>query len=278
MNKKDWLINNAPTILTGLGCVGTVVTAGLAVKAGMKIADICSDDRRFKVEASNEGDDWIEIEVKSNEEYYTQYRITKKSDRKDVIKACIPVAVSSVVTLACNISADILNRRQKSDLLAICALVGSSYSGYRQDIIKRYGREIDKEIVDTVASNCSVCYMAPDIPDNMCHWVLDLYCDGLPRFEFDAFERDVLHAEMHFNRNYIYSGDANVVDLLNMLGICVKNEENSLLNSYGWSINDDEIYYIDFEHMKIDENTVKIYPVFSPWKKFWDKNMWGEEC
>lgn len=277
MNKKDWIKNNLPTILTGVGCVGTLVTAGLAVRAGMKIADICNNKERFKVEASN-GEDWVDVDLKNNEEAYTRYRITKLSVKKDIIKACIPVAVSSVVTIGCNISADILNRQQKSDLLAMCALIGSSYSGYRTEVMRRYGAEVDREITDTVAKNCEMMYMAPEIPDKLCHWKLNLCQDDLEIYEFDAYERDVLHAEMHFNRNYILCGQQSVYNLLLFFGLDSPTSRVYTVNDvYGWAINDSEIYYIDFEHRKIDENTFEIYPIFSPWKDYDRCDMWGNE-
>lgn len=274
MNKKDWIKNNLPTILTGVGCVGTLVTAGLAIRAGMKIADICSDEERFKVEASN-GDEWAEIDVKSNGEYYVNYRISKKSVKKEVIKACMPVAIGSVVTIGCGISADILNRQQKSDLLAMCALIGSSYSGYRSEVIRRYGAEVDREITDCVAKSPEVCCMCPDIPDKKCHWIIDMCMDDLPKYELDAYERDIINAERHLNRNYIMCGEQSFGNFLEFLGFDVGKFANEMV--FGWAINDSEIYYIDFVHTKIDENTFRLTPIFAPWYQFDRLDMWGEE-
>ena len=44
MNKKEWIKNNAHTILTVVGCVSTIITTGLAIKAGMNVADICEEE------------------------------------------------------------------------------------------------------------------------------------------------------------------------------------------------------------------------------------------
>jgi len=246
MNKRDWLKTNAPTILTVIGCVGTVVTGGLAIRAGLKIADICAETEE-----------------------------DEKPCKKKIIKACIPAAAACVVSIGCNAGADILNRGQKSDLLAMCAVIGSSYSGYRQEVIKRYGAEVDKEITDTVAGCAEYMYMAPEVPDKLCHWVIDMCMDDLPKYEIDAYERDILHAEMHLNRNYILCGEQSFRDLLIFLGVDVVPFGNEEI--FGWAINDSEIYYLDFVHTKIDENTFRLTPVFAPCYQFDHLDMWGNE-
>lgn len=244
---KDWIKNNAPTLLTIAGGVGTVVTSILGIRAGMKIRDYIED--------------------------------TEKPKKKEIIKACTPVVVSSALTIGCNVSADILNRQQKSDLLAISAMIGASYSGYRQEVINRYGAEVDREITDTVARNAECMYMAPDIPDKLCHWVINMYDENIPVLYFDAYERDVLHAEMHFNRNYILGGGQSVSALLEFLGFARTPYDGMWENTdiYGWAINDSEIYYVDFEHRKIGEDTFELHPVFAPWRDFWHLDMFGNE-
>lgn len=248
MNKKEFIKNNIPTILSIIGGVGAVATAVLGVRAGIKIGDYI--------------DDTITIEH-------------EKPKKKEIAKLCIPVAIACGTTVACGISADILNRGQKNDLLAMCMAIGSSYSGYRQEVVRRYGAEVDKEIVDTVAKCPEVCCMCPDIPDKKVHWIIDMCVDSLGQYELDAYERDVINAERHLNRNYILGGEQSYGDFLRFLGFEVASFDNE--NVYGWAINDSEIYYLDFYHSKIDENTFKITPIFAPWYRFDELDMWGNE-
>ena len=242
MSKKEWIKNNAHTILTVVGCVSTIITTGLAIKAGMNVADICEEDEPKK---------------------------------KDIVKACVPAAVGCGVTISAIIGADIMHRRQTNDLLAMCALIGSSYSGYRQEAVRRYGAEVDHEITDCVAKSPEVCCMCPDIPDKKCHWIIDMLMDDLPKYELDAYERDIINAEKHLNRNYILRSEQSFGDFLDFLGFNVDNFGNE--NIFGWAINDSEIYYIDFIHTKIDENTFKLTPVWAPWYGYDRYDMWGNE-
>lgn len=248
MNKKDWIKSNLPTILTILSSVGTVATAGLGIRAGMKIGDYIDDTIRIEHE---------------------------KPDKKEIVKLCIPVAISSVVSVGCGIGADIMNRQQKSDLLAMCALIGSSYSGYRSEVVRRYGPEVDKEIVDTVCGSPEICCMCPDIPDKKVHWIIDMCMDDLPKYELDAYERDIINAERHLNRNYMMTMAQSVADFLDFLGFKVDDFANECV--FGWAIGDSEIYYLDFYHTKIDENTFRLTPLFAPWYQFDRLDMWGNE-
>lgn len=236
----NFIKNNSGTLLTIAGSIGMIATTFFSVKKGMEIKE-------------------------------------KELDIKEGIKTCIPVIAGCAGSIACVVAGDALNRKQKSELLAMCATAGASYSAYRKEVIQRYGEEVDKEILDTVANCCDYHYMAPEIPDNVCHWVLNLYQDGIPTYEFDARERDVIHAEYHFNRNYILAGAQSVNDLLRMMCILGPDEEGDEINdAYGWMIDDSEIYFVDFAHRKISEDTIEIYPIFAPWFDYQDLNMWGE--
>ena len=69
--------------------------------------------------------------------------------------------------------------------------------------------------------------------------------------------------------------DQSFGDFLNFLGFNVDNFVNE--NIFGWAMNDCEIFYIDFIHTKIDENTFKVTPVFAPWYRYDEYDMWGKE-
>lgn len=239
-NFKSFIKTNGPTLLTLASVISVITTTALSIKAGMDVSGLCEE---------------------------------KKPDKKDLLKTCVPAFAFCAVSIGCALGADMLNRKQKSDLLAMCALAGSSYSSYRTEVIKRYGEEVDEDIIDTVSNSCCYHFMAPDIPDKKCHWILNLYDEHIPIYELDALERDIIHAEMHFNRNYILSGGQPVSSLLNFLGIELSKDEKELADYYGWLINDDEIYYVDFEHTKIDDTTFEIHPVFAPWADYENRDM-----
>ena len=251
MNKekvKKFFKDNGPTMLMAAGCAGTVVTAVLGINAGTKIAKIMD---------------------KQEDEKLT------KEDKIAVVKACVPAVISCGASIGCNVGADILNRKAKNDLIAMCALVGSSYSGYRSEVIKRYGKEVDSDIIDTVNERCDLCYMAPEVPDKLSKWIIDMGDYNIPEYTIEAYERDVINAEKHLNRNYILGWSASVTNLLEFLDVPKFDAE--ITDKYGWALDDSEIYFIDFEHRKIDDNTFKLFPVFTPWKNFWECDCLGEK-
>lgn len=237
MNKKDIL----PLTFSTIGFIGTFVSSYLGIRAGMKIADIYSE----------------------NEDV----------DKKEIIKTCIPVGVSCVLTTGCNITSNIILHKQRNDIVSLAAVIGSSYVGYRQEVIKRYGEDVDREIAKTVNKNHYVCNMHPEIPDKLCHWIVDMCDDNLPTYELDAYERDIINAERHLNRNYMLNTYQSFGDFLAFLGF--KNVDK-ITDAYGWAIEDNEIYVIDFEHVQVDDNTFRIVPIFSPWYDYENQDMFGE--
>lgn len=237
MNKKDIL----PIALTSVGCVGTVISTYLGIKAGIAIADMKVDN--------------------------------EDADKNEILKVCIPAGISCGVTIGCNIASSVVSHKQRNDILSAAAVIGSSYVGYRQEVIKRYGEETDKNIVDTVNSNCYICAICPDIPDKKRSWIIDMCDEKIPKYVIEAYERDIINAEKHLNRNYILKSQQSFADFLILLGF---KSPNSLTNKYGWAIDDSEIYTIDFEHIKIDDNTFRVVPIFSPWYDYENLDMFGE--
>lgn len=236
---KNFIKNNSGTLLTIAGGLGMIATTALSIKAGMDIKE-------------------------------------KKLDTKESIKACIPAVIGCAGSIACVVAGDALNRKQKSELLATCAAIGSSYSCYRNEIIKRYGEDVDNEIVDTVSNSCYRHHMAPEVSDKVCHWIIDMCVDGLPIYEIDARERDIIHAEYHVNRNYILGSEQSINDLYKLLGIECSTKDLIKQEMYGWKIDDSEVYFLDFEHEKIDDNTFRLTPLWAPWFDFQNLNMFGE--
>lgn len=232
--------DNAGNILTLLGCVGFAGTTALAVKTGY---DIAND---------------VDIQI--------------YDDKKELVKKAAPVVLSVAAAIACVCSGNVINARQKKQLVALCMASGSSYAAYRKEIRKRFGEEVDKEIADTVAANCEVCCMCSDIPDRLVHWSVDLCIEGLPILELDAYERDIINAERHLNRNYIMRGCADTAELLEFLGFAKLDPEFS---NYGWDIQE-EIFYVDFEHEKVDDQNFIIHPIFAPWYEYDRLNMMGD--
>lgn len=228
MKKK--IKDKIPIALTVVGSISTIASTCLGIKAGMEIADLYSND--------------------------------ESPDMKKVIKTCIPSGITCLTAVGCDIANAVVTKKQANSLISLCSAVGSSYAAYRYEIQKRYGEEIDNDIIETISPYCDVCYMNPEIPDKKCHWIVDMCCDDIPVYELDAYERDIINVEKHFNRNYVLSGFQSAYSFFDFLNI--PNIDNRI-KDYGWAMNDAEIYFVDFEHTKVADGVFRITPLWAPW-------------
>lgn len=230
---KTFLKKNTGTILTVSSCICTGLTAYFGIQAGLKLANNDTDDK------------------------------------KEIVKTCLPVGLCCAGSIGLSVAADISNRKQITTLVNTCLLAGISYTNYREEVKKRYGEDVDAEIIaTTIADNCAYHCTAPGTPDVLCHWILNTGDDRIPKIEFDAYEREVIHAEYHINRNYIIMGQQSITDVLSFFGKKPNNSYREYADTNGWKIDDNEVYFIDFEHnerLDTEEKTFEICPLFSPW-------------
>lgn len=234
MKKNDvtrFLKEHTGTILTVSSCICTAATAYFGIQAGLKLSEIDTDDK------------------------------------KEIAKTCLPVGIACASAIGLSVAADISHCRKLTSLANTCLLSGIGYMNYREEVIKRYGEEVDADIIaTTIADNCAFHCTTYDVADTKCHWIFDPCMDGIPCVSFDAYERDVIHAEYHFNRNYILRFGASINDLIEMYtGGRLDNEDADI---YGWIPDDNEVYFVDIEHHMIEGCTVptfRITPVFIPW-------------
>lgn len=242
MKVTQFCKENKGLLLTIGGCVAMVMTTGLSIRAGMKIADILKDE---------ESD--------------------TKTKRKEIVKESVIPAVGLVTAVSLVGMGSASDRRLISELVDKCMVSGLVFSNYRQEVIKRYGKEVDADILNTVCGNPEYhCLDNSDIPDVMSRWLIDFGIEELPLYEIKAYERDIIHAEYHFNRNYVIGyGDACINQFLYFFGLQEEGKDvrADICESYGWTAAN-ETYFVDFIHEKIDSRddipTYKIYPLFAP--------------
>ena len=113
--------------------------------------------------------------------------------------------------------------------------------------------------VDIARGRCDLCRIDITEPDRYLRWY-----EPISGQWFYAYEREVMDAEYHFNRNYqLGCGTQTVNNLLYFLNLPDMGEEGY---KNGWCA-EDEIYWIDFEHdEQNDEDGVYyvINTVFAP--------------
>jgi len=220
--------NHKSTIFTTLSCVGIIGTAVTTFIATRKSKKILDDKELSKSE-----------KVKKSFPYF------------------IVPGIVGLGSMAFSISSNISNKHQIKELVSYAGMLGSTLTGYRKEVIDRYGEEVDEEIFNTIRQDSDFHQWNVDTPDKMVRWH-----DWTTDTWFEKYEREVADAEYHLNRNFSYAGSQSVNQWANMLGV----EEQPIWENVGWETTSG-IWWVDFEHIKMKDEHGEYYeiaPTFAP--------------
>lgn len=222
---------NSPTILSLIavaGVVGTSISVGKATNKATKKLDRVRNQKGEKLN---------DIEI---------------------IAVVAPIFIPSILiggsTIACILGANVLNQRRQAALISAYALADNTFKEYREKLIELHGKEMDEEIRGEIARNhYDYHVLGIEHPDQKVLWY-EPYSD---RF-FEMYERELIDAEYHLNRNFILAGSRSLNDLYTMLGLPAteKGDEN------GWCVCD-AYMWIDFEHILQKDPDGKEYYILS---------------
>ena len=236
---------NSPTILSLIavgGVVGTSVSVGKATnKATKKLERV----RKSKGEKLND---------------------------LEIIAVAAPIFIPSILiggsTIACILGANVLNQRRQAALVSAYALADTTFKEYREKLIELHGKEMDEEIRGEIARNhYDYHVLGIEHPDQKVTWY-EPYSD---RF-FEMYERELIDAEYHLNRNFILGGSRSLNDLYDMLGLPTTEKGDEL----GWCVCDGYMW-IDFEHvLQKDYDGKEYYILQSIFPPMTEEEM--EEC
>lgn len=177
----------------------------------------------------------IEREIEEREE-----ELTKGEVILTAAPAYVPTIIFTSSTLACIFACHYLNKRAQASLSASYMMLRNYFESYKKEVINLYGEEADEKIEEILARRyCNYHQLNLDAPDQK----LTFYEPISGRY-FERYEREVMDAEYHFNRNYVLRGYATINELYDFLGLPHTKDGDSI----GWSVSDD-YYWIDFEHV-----------------------------
>lgn len=216
------LRNASPAILCGFAAVGVVGTAVAAVKVTPKA-------------------------IKQLEEAEDEHGDLGKAEKMFIVaSAYLPAAVIGFGTICCIFGANALNRRQQARLISAYTLLSSYGKEYRDKLVKLYGKEADIEIRNAMArEHCNYHIIDMDEPDGKV-----LFYDEISGESIERYERDVIDAEYHLNRNFTMRGYAFLNEFYEFLGLPATEYGGTV----GWSMSSG-IMWVDFEHRLIDEDS-----------------------
>lgn len=244
---KSFLSKNASTILTIVGGVGVVGTAVLAAKATPKALALVE-----------------EAEVEKGE------KLTTWETVKAAGPAYIPAVAAGAGTLMCVVGANVLNKRHQAAVVSAYALINESYNQYKGKLKELYGEEAHNNIIDALAvekaeevrvynqSIATLCDLSVEDGTSDTR----LFYDEFGNRCFESTIERVMNAEYHLNRNFVLRGYVTLNEFYEFLGL----EQTEYGSTVGWSITDDEMYWIDFNHRKslLDDDTLEVYIIETP--------------
>ena len=245
---KSFLGRNASTILTIIGGVGVVGTAVLAATATPKAQALVEEAR---VEKGEELTVWETVKVAA--------------------PVYIPAVAAGAGTLMCIFSANVLDKRSQAAVTSAYALINEAHNRYKDKLKELYGEEAHNKIVDAIMVEKAE-------ETRVCNYNLTSYCDlsiadgtSEPRLFYDEYSNrffettveQVMNAEYHLNRNFVLRGFAYLNEFYEFLGL----EPTDYGSKVGWSIDDDCIFWIDFNHRKalMDNDTLEAVVIETPW-------------
>ena len=173
---------------------------------------------------------------------------TKKEDRKRIIKACTPSAITTALTISCIIFTYIHNKKQEALLTGMLISSQQLFNKYRQNVRIDASDEEDISLMsESVAElkNTDEFESPRELEPNE-HW----WCESITGEFFVLSEEDYIAAERDINRSMQLRDEVSFNDWLHLLGLPFTDEGDR----YGWSVYSDEFYGYKF----IDTNIKKM--------------------
>ena len=200
MNTR-YLKKNAPTILSGLGVVGVIGTAALAVKATPKAMYILEEKEKEK------GD-----------------KLTKFEFVMTAAPVYIPAILMGASTITCVLSANYLNKEKQAMLTSAYAYLNTTYNEYRTTVKEIFGEDADDKVKAEIAKKRYTDVTKPE-PNKK------LFYDQFSERYFEATEQEVMDAVLKLNRHYSIFSEATLNDFYDLLDL----EPTDYGGVLGWS-------------------------------------------
>lgn len=217
MNIDHIFNNKTSNFMTLATIVGMIATSVLCIEATPKAIKIISEAEKDKKE-------------------------TLSLPEKIIAAApvYIPAACIGFGTIACVVSMNMINFNAQTNLAGMYILSEQTFKKYRSKLIELKGKDVDEEICGAVIrESCDFHPIHFDTPDEELVWT-----EPYTGRKFEAYERDIMDAEYHINRNYALKGFITVNEYLYFMGFDGVGDEG---DTKGWETGSG-IYWIDFEH------------------------------
>lgn len=169
------------------------------------------------------------------------------SEKKAIVKASkhfIVPALLTGLTIATIVELHILNGKEKAALLTSFIGMKEYAKAYQNKVAERYSpeeaEEIAKEVTHELQRNSHAFHWVDNpCPDQKLRWL-----EPITGQIFERYEREIIDAEYHYNRNVTQGHDPTLGLFLYFLGLDASDESFEL----GWDLWNQDFYWVDFNH------------------------------
>lgn len=255
VDKLKYLANeNAPTILTALGVVGTIGTTVLTGRATFKAAKLISEEQLVR-------DDLAEKDDKSSVE------LSKTEKTKIVWRIYLPPVASGVLTIACIITANKISSKRIAALTFAAGVSERAFTEYKEKVVEKLGSKQDQKIRDDIAQD----RVTANPPSNtlIIGGGKVLCFDQLTGRYFESTMEDIKRAENKVNYELVNYMSCSLSSFYDEIGLA----PTTYTDSVGWNTNNR--MEVQFSTVLSDNNQPCLAidfskPPFPDYDKHWD--------
>ena len=134
---------HSPEILMVAGVIGTVAGAVMACKETLELGDVLDECKQEKMELEEQYamcEQYSEDALKKD-----QVKLTIKQAAK-IVKLYAPSVIMEATSIGVIFASNDIMRKRNASMAAAYATLNSMYKRYRQNVIKSYGEEVDKDM------------------------------------------------------------------------------------------------------------------------------------
>lgn len=227
---EKFTVDNAPTILTGVGVVGTLATAYLTGRGTVEACKRVSEKKFIKHlhEPATE-------KVKVNEQDLSKLDVVK------LTWTCyLPPVAAATITIGSIVMANQINAKRLAALAAGYGLLDNRFEEYKAKIQEKLG--VKKE--DDVRTEIAQEHVDKNPPPSTIVVAANktLFRDEPSGRYFESTMEDVRRAENDLNRKIIKDEYAVLTDWYELLGLT----PTSMSEDFGWDISDKETFGLLF--------------------------------
>lgn len=136
----------SPEILLVSGIVGVVATTVMACKATTKVSTII-DDAKKQIDTVHEVLETPELEGKyTQEDSKKDLTIIYAKTGLELVKLYGPAVLMGVASIGCILTSHNIIHKRNAALAAAYATVDQGFKEYRNRVVERFGKELDKEL------------------------------------------------------------------------------------------------------------------------------------